>query len=341
MLYVGIDVHQNRSNACILGDDGQKVKTLEVRGHVDKLIQALRDFARRHDQPMAAAFEASLGYGPIHERLSKFCHRVVVAHPGKLRLISQCKRKHDRIDAEKLAVLLRVDLLPQVHVPKVQVRHWRKMIEFRRRAVDARTRTKNSLRSLLRSELIVKPKGVGGLWTKKGLAWLAQVELDPALAMQRDMLLDDLTHQQQRITRLTAELDRMGQRHPAVALLKTIPGVGPRTAEAFVAYIDRPERFGRSRQAGTYVGLVPCEDSSGGKQRLGHITKEGPGTLRKLLVEASWRGVKTCPRLAATFDRLVAGDPGRRKIAIVAMARRLAELMCAMMRSGEVYRQAA
>lgn len=155
------------------------------------------------------------------------------------------------------------------------------------------------------------------------------------------MLLTDLAACEQKLARITRELDRIAARHPAVTLLKTIPGVGPRTAEAVVAYIDRPQRFANARQVGAYTGLVPCEDSSGGRQRLGHITREGPPTLRKLLVQAAWRGIKKCPRLAEQFDRLVAGDRDRRKIAIVAMARRLAGLMWSMMKSGEVYRRAA
>lgn len=169
MFYVGMDVHRNRSNACILDDDGRPVKTLAVKGHVDGLIQALRAFGETRGQPLAVAYEASLGYGAIHERLSRFCQRIVVAHPGRLRLISQSKRKHDRIDAEKLAMLLRLQMLPAVHVPAVDVRQWRQVIEFRRRAVDQRTRIKNGLQAILRSEVITKPREAAGCGRRK--AW--------------------------------------------------------------------------------------------------------------------------------------------------------------------------
>lgn len=266
---------------------------------------------------------------------------MVVAHPGQLRLIFKSKRKHDRVDAQKLARLLLMDLVPPVHVPREQVRHWRQMIEFRRRQVDRRVAIKKSLRSLLRAQAVVVPREVGRLWSRKGLAWLQALELPGAVGVQRDMLLEDLRHYQKQIERVTHELDRMACEHPGVQLLQTMPGIGPRTAEAFVAYIDQPGRFANARQVGTYVGLVPCEDSSGGTQRLGHITREGPGTLRKLLVEASWQATRKCPRLGRDFERLVRGDRDRRKIAIAAMARKMAGIMWAMMNHAEPYRSAA
>lgn len=118
----------------------------------------------------------------------------------------------------------------------------------------------------------------------------------------------------------------------------TIPGVGVRTAEAFCAYVDDVRRFARGRQVGSYFGLVPCQDSSAGKDRSGHITREGPATVRKLLCESAWSCVRYNPTLRAFFDRVTKEDPDRRKIAIVATAHRLCRVMAAMLRSGEVWR---
>lgn len=341
MYYVGLDVHKRKSNVCILDGGGTPVKTWATAGPVDRMVGQLRTWARTAGQPLAVCFEASLGYGPLYQQLSRFCQHVQVAHPGRLRLIFQDKKKHDRVDARKLAQLLLLDLIPQVHVPHPDVGHWRMLIEFRRRLVDERTAIKNGLHAVLRSEGIVKPREVGGLWTKKGLQWLSELALPEGQALRRDMLLQDLDHKQKQIQRVTRTLDQWGQRHPAVRLLQSIPGIGPRTAEAFVAWIDQPQRFRSARQVGTYLGLVPREDSSGGTQRLGRITRDGPGTLRKLLVEAAWRGIKTCPHLHAEFQKRMQGNPDRRKIAIVALARKLAVMMGAMMKTGQVYRPAA
>lgn len=335
--YVGLDVHQRTSTACILTHTGQHVKTFTVQGHWSAMLDQLA----RLKKPLAVCFEASLGYGPIHRRLSGFCQRVVVAHPGKLRLIFASRRKHDRVDAKKLAKLLLLDAVPAVHVPSLDVRQWRQTIEFRRSLIDQRTRIKNSLRAILRAEGRGKPRDVGGLWTKRGLAWLSQVELPAMAGLRRDVRLDELAHVQKQITRVTTLLNKLAGQHPGVTLLQSIPGVGPRTAEAFVAYIDDPHRFARNHRVGAYLGLVPGEDSSGGSQRLGHITKEGPATLRKLLIEAAWRSSAQCPHMQARFQRIAGDDRDRRKIAVVALARKLGQIMHAMLRTGEAYRAAA
>ena len=103
MHYVGLDVHARRSSLCILGPCGKVVKRLEVRGSWPKLLEQV---ASQVPRPFSVCFEASCGYGYLHERLSALAERVAVAHPGKLRLIFRCKRKNDRVDAEKQGKLL-------------------------------------------------------------------------------------------------------------------------------------------------------------------------------------------------------------------------------------------
>jgi transposase len=134
------------------------------------------------------------------------------------------------------------------------------------------------------------------------------------------------------------ELARMAQAHPGIQLLMTIPGVGIRTAEAFLAYVDDIKRFARNRQVGAYFGLVPCLDSSAGRDRLGHITADGPGTVRKLLTEAAWQGVRRDQTIHAYFEQVMHSDPDRKKIALVATAHYLCRVMAAMLRTGEAWR---
>jgi transposase len=248
MYFVGLDVHARRSSLCIVDHAGRSVKRLEVRGTWPKLLD---EVAASVPRPFAVCYEASCGYGYLHERLSRLAERVAVAHPGKLRLIYGDKRKNDRVDAQKLAKLLCLDAVPAVHVPPADVRAWRGLIEARRR------------------------------------------------------------------------------------LLRTIPGVGVRTAEAVVAYLDDVRRFARVKQVGCYLGLVPCQDTSAGRDRLGHITGDGPPTVRKLLCESAWQAVRRSPAMKAYFERVTRGDKDRKKIALVATAHKLARAMAAMLRSGE------
>jgi transposase len=338
MHYVGLDVHARRSSLCILDSIGKVVKRLEVKGSWPKVLEQV---AAQVPRPFAVCFEASCGYGYLHERLSALagCDRVAVAHPGKLRLIFRSKRKNDRVDAEKQAKLLYLDQVPQVHVPGVDVRAWRGLIELRRRLVGRRTAVKSQLRALLRGVGCCDAPAGKALWSGKGLKWLGAVQLCQADALRRDLLLEELAQADERIGRVTAELDERADAHPGVALLRTVPGVGPRTAEAFVAYVDDVRRFARNKQVGCYLGLVPCQDSSAGRDRLGHITGDGPASVRMLLCEAAWQAVRRSPSVKAFFERVTHGEPGRKKIALVAVAHKLARSMAAMLRTGEAWRE--
>lgn len=336
MHYVGLDVHARRSSLCILGPCGKVVKRLEVRGSWPKLLEQV---ASQVPRPFSVCFEASCGYGYLHERLSALAERVAVAHPGKLRLIFRCKRKNDRVDAEKQGKLLYLDQVPPVHVPSADVRAWRGLIELRRKLVGRRTAVKAQLRALLRGAGACDAPAGKGLWSKKGLKWLGSVVLCEADALRRDLLLEELSEAEARVGRVTRELDRRADGHPGVALLRTIPGVGPRTAEAFVAYVDDVRRFARTKQVGCYLGLVPCQDSSAGRDRLGHITGDGPATVRMLLCEAAWQAVRRSASMKDFFERVTHGEPGRKKIALVATAHKLARAMAAMLRTGEAWRE--
>lgn len=336
MLHVGLDVHLRSIVGCILNEDGKQVKEFRLKGDVSLLLAELLNFKDK----LRVCYEASCGYGHLFDRLVKLPNvaQVVVAHPGQLRLIFRSKKKNDRADAGKLARLLFLDQVPQVHVPSLDVRAWRSAIEFRRRLVDKQTMTKNQLRAVLRTHGIAAPHRKS-LWTSKGLAWLAALALPTTLAgLQVESLLDELAGCRERLRVLERELDRIGQAHAGVRLLRTIPGVGPRTAEAVMAYIDEPKRFERSKQVGSYFGLIPQQDQSAGANRMGHITREGPATVRKLLTEAAWQGVQRCPEIRAYFERIHRDDAGRRKIALVATAHWLVRVMLAMLRSGEAAR---
>ena len=334
--YVGLDAHTATSTLCVLDQNGRHVEAFTVRGRFPAVAQRLRGLRDRLGGEWVVCYEASLSYGTLHDLLTPVCHEVVVAHPGKLRLIFGGKRKNDRIDAKKLATLLLLDQVPRVHVPPIDVRAWRELVEFRRSLIDKRVRCKNGIRALLRKLSIPVP--FRSAWTNKAVAWLAALDLPtPQATLKRDVLLEELEHLGKQVQRVTRELDRLAALHPAVALLMTIPGVGPRTAEAFVAYVDDAGRFGRTRRIGAYLGLVPSQDASAQVNRLGHITKEGPATPRKLLVEAAWRAVDKDPAMRELFERVAQGSAHRRKVALVAVAHKLSRVMLAMIKSGACY----
>ena len=336
MYYVGLDVHQKRSSICILDRDGKQVKRLEVKGAWAKVVDAVAQVPG----PFSICYEASCGYGYLYEKLSPLplARHVAVAHPGQLRLIYKSKKKNDRVDAAKLAKLLYLDLVPQVHVPRADVRAWRALITYRHKLMSKRVAVKNQIRALLRGLGIVALAGKR-MWSGKGLKWLKEQSLSEADALRRDMSLEELQELNAKIRRVEKELDRRADAHPGVALLRTIPGVGVRTAEAVVAHLDDVSRFSKNKKVGSYFGLVPCQDQSAGKDRLGHITRDGPPAVRKLLCEAAWQGIRRSPALKSFFERVTRGEADRRKIALVATAHHLARVMAAMLRTGETWRE--
>ena len=312
MWHIGLDVHQKTSTICILDENGKGIQKRTIRGRWDRLIAELQDI----DEPFAICFEASTGYGYLFEQLSKIAKRVLVAHPGQLRLIFHSKRKNDRVDAEKLAKLLYLDAVPTVYVPSLDVRSWRSMINHRHQLVTERTRTKNAIRALLRSHGISSPRY---LWTPANLKWLSTLALPTNLdALQRDILLERYNSLIPLIERVETALEKIANNNPGVNLLMTIPGVGIRTAEAVVAYIDNPQRFGRNKAIGSYFGIIPCQDASAKTNRLGHITRDGPSTVRKVITEAAWQGIRHSQYIRAYFERIKQNKPERKKIALVA-----------------------
>ena len=327
MFYVGLDVHSKHITICALGDDGQVFQRWTVR-QIDQMMNVLEALPG----PFQVCYEASQSYGILFELLSPVADHVAVAHPGLLKLIYRSKQKNDRRDAQRLAKLLYIGEVPVVHVPSAEVRAWRELITFRRRLVEKRTRAKNGIRGLLRS-LAIRPPHRPGLWTKKGLAWLRQLKLSHAMyALRRDLLIEEIHTLTAQIVRVEAELARYSANSVAVQILRTIPGVGLRTAEAVAAFIDDPHRFPDSKRIGAYFGLIPSQDQSGSTNRLGHITREGSATVRHLLTEAVWQAVRRSPTVAAYLQRIQRGEKDRRKIAIVATAHYLVRVMWSMLK---------
>jgi len=334
MFYVGLDIHAKRISICALNETGQVVHRSQVRS-IEEMMRVLGSLPDRFE----VCYEASCGYGHFHDLLRPLAARVLVAHPGQLRLIFRSKNKNDRNDAERLAKLLYLGETPTVHVPSLQVRTWRELINCRSQVIAKRTRAKNTVRALLRSAGVVPPKQPG-LWTKKGLAWLRQLTLPtPSQHLRRDLLLEEIETLIRQVRRIEQQLNHQAQQTPAVAQLRSIPGVGIRTADAVAAFVDDPHRFRHAKAIGRYFGLVPCQDQSGDKNRLGHITREGAPVVRQLVAEAAWQAIRRSPTVRAYFERVQRGDPQRKKIALVATAHYLVRVMWALLKRGTVWEE--
>ena len=244
------------------------------------------------------------------------------------------KQKTDRQDAQLILRLMMEDRFPRIWVPSWENRDLRQLLWHRHRMVQARTRLMNQLQSVALNEgLRCKKK----LWRDAGRAQLEAFRLAPWASRRRRDLLELLDRLTPTIAELSTAIEQEAERCPEARRLRTHPGVGSLTALAFVLIVGRAERFQCGKQIASYLGLVPSEESSGDRRRLGHITKQGSSLLRFLLVEAAQVTVRSDPAWRSKYFHL-AMRRGR-KIAKIAMARRLAVRLYWMWRKGWDYEQ--
>ena len=249
------------------------------------------------------------------------------------------KQKDDRRDALKAARLSAVNQIRPVHIPTLEVRQWRALINYRQHLVGRRTKIKNHVRDLLQREGELLARGTK-CWSQAGLSQLEKLarpfsecglaelwrgELSEELAQLKEV--------QEHLATVTGQLDKLGAADARVQLLRTIPGVGPRLSEAIVALLDEPQRFRRAAQVSGYIGMVPKRYESGEMERSGHITRQGSRLVRSLLVEVAWAGLRHNGWVRETYKRLSNnGKKARKKIAIVAVGRKLLVRCWAMLR---------
>jgi transposase len=250
------------------------------------------------------------------------------------------RRKNDRRDALKAAQLSAVNQLREVYVPEKEVRQWRALITYRQRLVQRRTKIKNHIRDLLQREGEMMARRQGA-WTLRGLAQLEEL-VQPLSSVETDELwrgelaleLTQLRAVQQQLDTVEEKLNVLGAADARVQLLRTIPGVGPRLAEAIVTLLVDPNRFGKAGEVSAYIGMVPKELDSGETERRGRITRQGNRVVRSLLVEVTWLGLRHNPWVRENYQRISGGKKSRKKIAVVAVGRKLLVRCWAMLRDG-------
>jgi transposase len=244
------------------------------------------------------------------------------------------KQKTDREDARLLLRLLLENRFPRIWVPSPENRDVRQLLWHRHRLVQMRTRIMNQLQAVAMNE--------GYRWKKKlfseqGRALLEKLSLAPWANRRRKELLELLDQLNPKIAELTAAVEQEANQRPDVLRLMTHPGVGAITGLAYVQVIGTPDRFPCGKQIGSYIGLIPCEDSSAGKQRLGHLSKQGNALLRYLLGEAAQAATRCNPDWRRRYVHLAMRR--HKNIAKAAMARKLAVRLYWMWRNGWDYSQ--
>lgn len=254
------------------------------------------------------------------ERLLDRCgHQFWVGDAAQIRASVVRKQKTDARDAQHLLDLLLTGRFPRIWVPSPAERDTRQLLVHRNKLVEWRTQVRNQLYALARNQGVWTRTR---FWTRTGRQQLEAMPLDPWAACRRQDLLRRLEELDPQIAELDRQVEREAQRRPDVVRLMAQPGVGPVVGLAFVLTLGPTQRFRRGKQVASYLGLNPRESSSGGHQRLGHISKQGNRMMRFLLVEAAHVAARHDAEMQRVYKR-VAFRRGR-GVAAVAVARKLA-----------------
>jgi transposase len=332
MLIIGCDYHPTFQQIAFVDTDTGELqeRRLEHREEAEKFYRGLGVQGMK----VRVGMEAS-GQARWFERfLGELKFELWIGDATEIARKRERKQKTDRQDAQHILRLMLKDDFPQIWVPSWENRDVRQLLWHRHRMVQARTRIMNQLQAVALNEGLRCKKR---LWREAGREQLESFPLAPWASRRRRDLLELLDRLTPTIAELTQTVEQEAEKCPQARRLRTHPGVGPLTALAFVLIIGKADRFQCGKQIASYLGLVPLEDSSGNRRRLGHITKQGNSLLRFLLVEAAQVTARSLPEWRSTYVHLTMRRG--RKIAKVAMARKLAVRLYWMMRKEWDYEQ--
>jgi transposase len=338
-----MDVHVRNSFLCVADSDGAVLRRGRVGNTLGEIAQFL-SMLEEKKEPVRVVLESTTNSRAIHRMLQEYGRQsglevdAQVLDARKLRIIAESVSKCDKQDAAVLCELARSQLkLPVCYMPDDEVFALREHLRARSDLVRMRTMLKNRVHAVLHRRGILNP--LGDLFTKGGRQWLKELTLDEAGRSILDRYLAMIDQLQGTLEQSTADLMRLSRSQrwcKPVALLRTMPGVGPITSLTILAELGEIGRFKSRAAVSNYAGLVPVVRDSNQKHYSGGITRRGPTHLRGVLIEAAWMSKGRVPQYQAIFNRV-----SQRKgshVAIVAVSRRMLEDAWTMLKKDEVFR---
>src|SRR5438477_5850878 len=328
MMIIGCDFHPSWQQVRWL--DTETGETGE-----QKLVTAAGDAERFYGSIEAPALIGMEATGNCHwlvDLLAELGHELWVGDAAQIRASCVRQQKTDRRDAAHNLTLLVEARFPRIWMPSREVRDLRQLLLHRYKLVIIRTRVKNELQHLCLNQGVQRKHK---LWSKAGQQVLRELPLQLWAARRREDLLQLMTMLDEQIAPLDQAVKEEAQRDKMALLLQTQPGVGAITALAYVLTMGDVSRFPRGKQVASYLGLIPREHSSGGREKLGAITKQGNRMLRMLLVEAAQAAVRYDPQFRKEYLHRCNQKP--KAVAKVAAARKLAVRLYWMLRTQQPY----
>jgi transposase len=328
MMIIGCDFHPSWQQVSWLdsetGESGEQ-----------KLVHAAGEAKRFYEQlsaPVLVGMEATGNSQWFIELVQDLGHEIWIGDAAQIRASYVRKQKTDKRDATHILKLVVEGRFPRLWTPDREQRDLRQLVLHRHKLVTIRSRVKNELQHLSLNKGMQKKRT---LWSQAGQKLLRELPLKPWAACRREDLLGLLAMLDEQIGKLDRAVQQAAEQNPQSKLLMTQPGVGPNTALAFVLTIGDASRFPRGKQVASYLGLIPREESSGGRQKLGAITKQGNRLLRSLLVEAAQIAVRYDPGFRKQYLHRCHQKP--KGVAKVAAARKLAVRLYWMLRTNVAY----
>jgi len=331
MLIIGCDFHSGFQQIAIFDN-----QTGEIREK--KLLHPgqAAEYYRSQLEPVRVGMESGAPCQWFRRLLGECGHELWVGDAAKIRAAEPRKQKTDRRDAELILNLMRFERFPRIWVPSEEERDVRQLLMDRHHRMRMQTKVKNQLQSLALNQGLQKGKK---LWSEAGREQLRELPMMEHAARRRDDLRQRVAELDGQITALDVLVRQQAEGRDDARRLMTHPGVGPQTALGMVLTLGEVSRFASSKQVASYLGLIPGEYSSGNKQRLGHISKQGSSLMRFLLVQAAQTAVRGDEPLRRAYARLAAKKC--RAVAKVMVARRLAVRLYWMLRNDWTYAELA
>jgi transposase len=334
--FIGADLHKKTIVICVVDKDR---RVIETRRFFCAEGRRIRDWFAAQES-FELVVEATAAYEWFVQLVEPYAERVVLAHPGKLRVIAQSTRKSDKLDARTLAEFLALGMIPPAYRPTPRQREHRRLVRHRHFLRRRITSIKNRVRNLLADYNADRPD----LFTQTGLEHMCQLTLLAADRFVLESMLKELSLYYEQIHAIEKQLRELAKTAPpaeaaARQSLATIPGLGPVTIEVFLSEIADLRRFSSQKKVVAYAGLAPGQRESAGRRRELGITHAGSGMLRWVLNQASWQLVQRSSHWRRIFEA-IAKRRGKKK-AITAISRRLLCVMTSIVNSGRPYQTVA
>ena len=330
MKIVGCDLHTRYQQIALLDEETGEL----VERRLEHASGEARAFYASLEGKVRVGIEAT-GHTRWFERmLAELGQELWIGDAAQIRASAVRKQKTDERDAAHLLDLLLSRRFPRIWRPDLGERDLRQLVWHRQKLVWMRTAVSNQLHALAMGEGLCRKQK---LFTQKGRLELESLKLGPWASHRRQELLALLDQLEKSLKQLDGAVAEQAEQNPSAVQLMTHPGVGPVTSLAFVLTLGPVARFARSKQVVSYLGLNPREHSSGGRQRLGAISKQGNPMMRSLLVEAGHTAARLDAELHKDYQRLKLRRGSG--VAKVAIARKLAVRMYWMLRSHASYAQ--